>query len=258
MVSKQVDYDRIAATYDRRFVTGDTRGVAEALSALAQGLAPARILEAGCGTGRWLAALRPLGGRLYGLDLSAGMLERAQQRQRLRRLIRGRAGQLPFPAAAFDLVYCVNAIHHFRSPRDFVFEARRLLRPGGALAVGTMDPRQLRNRWYVYEYFSGTYETDVARFPSWGTILDWMAAAGFQRVQWQPVDTIVDAKVGPAVLDDYFLKKDACSQLSLLSDEVYQAGLRRIKAALAEAKATGETVTFAVDLCLAMVVGWVD
>ena len=258
MGKKQVDYDRIAATYDRRFVGGDTRGVADALSALAQGLVPGRILEAGCGTGRWLAALQPLGGRLYGLDLSAGMLERAQQRQGLRRLVRGRAGQLPFPAAEFDLVYCVNAIHHFRSPRDFVFEARRLLRPGGALAVGTMDPRQLQSRWYVYEYFSGTYETDLARFPSWGTILDWMAAAGFRRIEWQPADQIVDAKVGRAVLDDYFLKKDACSQLSLLSDEEYQAGLRRIEAALAEAEATGEPVTFAVDLFLAMVVGWVD
>jgi hypothetical protein len=121
-----------------------------------------------------------------------------------------------------------------------------------------MDPRLLQNRWYVYDYFPGTYETDLARFPSWGTLLDWMAGAGFQRVQWQPVDHIVDAKVGPAVLDDYFLKKDACSQLSLLSDEEYEAGLRRIEAALAAAEAAGETVTFAVDLFLAMVIGWVD
>jgi ubiquinone/menaquinone biosynthesis C-methylase UbiE len=258
MGGKKVDYDQIAATYDRRFAMGDTGSVADGLLNLVQGLAPARILEAGCGTGRWLAALRPLGSRLYGLDLSAGMLERAQQRKGLRRLVRGRAGCLPFPAAEFDLVYCVNAIHHFESPRDFVFEARRLLRPGGALAVGTMDPRQLRDRWYVYEYFAGTYETDLARFPSWGTILDWMAAAGFQRIQWQPVDQIVDAKVGCAVLDDYFLKKEACSQLTLLSDEEYQAGLHRIQAALAAAEARGETITFPVDLFLAMVVGWVD
>jgi ubiquinone/menaquinone biosynthesis C-methylase UbiE len=258
MDRKQVDYDRIAASYDRRFATGDTRGVADALLALAHGLAPARILEAGCGTGRWLAALRPVGSRLYGLDLSAGMLARARQRQGLRHLVRGRAGRLPFPAAGFDLVYCVNAIHHFESAHGFVSEARRLLRPGGALAVGTMDPRQLRDRWYVYEYFAGTYETDLARFPSWGTIVDWMAAAGFQRIQWQPVDQIVDAKAGRAVLDDYFLKKDSCSQLALLSDEEYQAGLGRIEAALEAAEAAGETATFAVDLFLAMVVGWVD
>ena len=258
MGRKQVDYDQIAATYDRRFATGDTGGVADALLNLGRGLAPACILEVGCGTGRWLAALRPLGSRLYGLDLSAGMLGRARQRPGLRRLVRGRAGRLPFPASEFDLVYCVNAIHHFESARDFVFEARRLLRPGGALAVGTMDPRQLRGRWYVYDYFAGTYETDLARFPAWGTIVDWMAAAGFQKIQWQPVDQIVDAKIGRAVLNDYFLRKDACSQLSLPSEEEYQAGLGRIEADLADAQAAGQTITFAVDLFLAMVVGWVD
>ncbi|MCL7452568.1 MAG: class I SAM-dependent methyltransferase [Anaerolineae bacterium] len=256
MDTKQVDYDRIAAGYDRRFVMGDTQGVAEALSALAQGLSARRILEAGCGTGRWLVALRPITRRVNGLDLSAGMLGRARQREDLRRLVRGRASRLPFSTAQFDLVYCVNALHHFQSPRGFVHEARRLLRPGGALAVATMDPRLLRERWYVYEYFRGTYETDVARFPSWGTILDWMAGAGFERIQWQPVEQVVDEKAGRAVLDDYFLEKDACSQLSLLSDEEYAAGLRRIEAAVAGAEARGETATFAVDLFFAMVIGW--
>ncbi|MGC9333028.1 MAG: class I SAM-dependent methyltransferase, partial [Anaerolineae bacterium] len=136
MGAKQVDYDRIAATYDRRFVAGDTRGVARALSALAQGLGPAQILEVGCGTGHWLAALQSITGRLYGLDLSAGMLGRAQQRPALKRLVRGQARRLPFSDAQFGLVYCVNALHHFQSPRGFVSEAQRLLAPGGALAVG--------------------------------------------------------------------------------------------------------------------------
>lgn len=258
MGANQVDYDRIAVTYDRRFVAGDTRGVAQALSILAQGLAPARILEVGCGTGHWLAALQPVTGRLYGLDLSAGMLDRARQRPALKHLVRGRARRLPFSDAEFGLVYCVNALHHFQSPRDFVFEARRLIAPGGALAVGMNDPRSMHGRWYVYDYFPGTYETDLARFPSWGTVLDWMADAGFQRVQWQPVDRVVEHKVGRQVLDDHFLQKDACSQLSLLSDEDYAAGLRHIQAALDAAEAAGETVTFAVDLLLALVIGWVD
>ncbi|MGC9333029.1 MAG: hypothetical protein ACP5JJ_02705, partial [Anaerolineae bacterium] len=120
------------------------------------------------------------------------------------------------------------------------------------------DPRSMHGRWYVYDYFTGTYETDLARFPSWGTVLDWMADAGFQRVQWQPIDRVFAHKVGRAVLDDHFLQKDACSQLSLLSDEEYAAGLRRIHAALDAAEAAGETVTFAVDLLMALVIGWVD
>ncbi|MEJ2209772.1 MAG: methyltransferase domain-containing protein, partial [Anaerolineae bacterium] len=69
-----VDYDRVAPGYNRRFVGGGTRGVGLALGALAGELRPGCILEVGCGTGHWLAGLAAAGRRLYGLDLSAGML----------------------------------------------------------------------------------------------------------------------------------------------------------------------------------------
>jgi hypothetical protein len=46
--------------------------------------------------------------------------------------------------------------------------------------------------------------------------------------------------VGDAVFDNYFLQKDSSSQLILLSDEAYQAGLARMRARIAEAKARGE------------------
>jgi ubiquinone/menaquinone biosynthesis C-methylase UbiE len=252
MSNIQVDYDRIASSYNIRFADGGLRGVAAALRAVAQGLGTARILEAGCGTGHWLASLDTLTGRLYGLDLSAGMLAQAQRRPERLRLARGRAGQLPFPDASFDLVCCINALHHFQRPRDFVFEARRLLRPGGVLAVAGMDPRRLRDRWYVYDYFEGTYETDLARFPSWGMVLDWLVAAGFERVEWKPVEQILDQKMGRAIFADLFVQKHACSQLALLSDEAYAAGLERIEAALVAAEARGETLTFHTDLLLAM------
>ena len=170
--------------------------------------------------------------------------------------MRGRAGQLPFPAASFDLVYCVNAIHHFQQRRAFIAEARRLLRPGGAFADVGMDPRAHRHRWYVYDYFAGIYDVDLARFPSWGTTVDWMTAAGFERVEWQIVQQIVDHKVGREVLADPFLEKDAASQLSLLSNEAYAAGLRRIEDALDAAEAVGDTPIFPTDLLIAMVVGW--
>jgi SAM-dependent methyltransferase len=257
MSSNQVDYDRIAPSYNLRFTSGGVEGVAGVLRALAEAQGARQILEVGCGTGHWLTGLHGLTGRLYGLDLSAGMLAQAQQRPEPLHLARGRAGQLPFPEASFDLVYCVNAIHHFQRQRDFVAEARRLLRPGGVLAVAGTDPRFLRDRWYIYDYFEGTYETDLARFPSWGTVLDWLVAAGFERIEWQPVEQIRDHKVGRAILADPFLRKDACSQLALLSDEAYAAGLERIEAALAAAGAQGETLTFSTDLLLAMITGWV-
>jgi SAM-dependent methyltransferase len=225
---------------------------------LARELNAERILEVGCGTGRWLADLRPVTEDLYGLDLSAGMLHRAGRRDEGLGLVRGRAGRLPWPACCFDLLYCVNAIHHFDSQKGFVLEARRLLRPGGALAVIGTDPRRLRDRWYVYQYFDGTFEADLNRFPSWGLVLDWMATAGFARAEWRSVERIEDRKRGREVLDDPFLRKDSASQLALLSDEQYAAGLRRIRSAVAAAEEAGETLIFPVDILRRMLVGWVS
>ncbi len=275
MSRPRVDYDRISSSYDRRFADSGTPGVGAALQVLAGVLGAERILEVGCGTGHWLAGLgsvhlppaglglsqsrlsssRPTSPCLYGLDLSAGMLGQARQRQRPLHLVRGRAGRLPFPDACFDLVYCVNALHHFDAPLAFVHEAWRLLRPEGALAIVGADPRTRQDRWYVYDYFPGTYEADLDRFPSWDTVWDWMAGAGFDHVAWQPVEAIHDTKMGRPVLDDPFLQKDAVSQLSLLSDEAYRAGLRRIEAALAAAEAAGECLAFATDITVAMVSG---
>ena len=258
MAEPRVDYDRIAPGYNRRFAVGGTPGVAAGLRALARDLAADRhtlsILEVGCGTGHWLASLEG-GHRLHGLDLSAGMLRQARQRPVALELVRGRAGRLPFAAASFDLVYCVNALHHFEDRHGFVVEARRLLRAGGALAVVGMDPRRARAGWYVYDYFPGTYEADLARFPSWGVVADWMIAAGFGPLAWQTVEEIHDAKHGRAVLRDPFLAQDSTSQLTLLSDEAYAAGLARIEAALAAAEGAGETLTFPTDLALDMLAG---
>lgn len=251
-----VDYDRIAPGYNRRFAVGGTPGVAAALRSLVQALTPEpgplSILEVGCGTGHWLAGLDG-GHRLCGLDLSAGMLYQARGLTMALHLVRGRAGRLPFPEAAFDLVYCVNALHHFEDRPAFAGEARRLLRPGGAVAVIGMDPR--RASWYLYDFFPGTHEADLARFPSWGTLADWMIAAGFDALSWQTVEEIRAAMHGRAVLNDPFLGKDATSQLTLLDDRAYAAGLERIETALAAAEGAGETLTFATDLTLDMLVG---
>lgn len=256
MADKQVDYDRIATGYDRRFVgASEQRRTAEALLALAETRGAEQILEVGCGTGYWLASLYPATNQLYGLDLSAGMLAQARWREERLTLTRGKACRLPFADACADLVYCVNAIHHFQRKRDFVHEARRLLRPGGTLAVVGMDPRAHRHHWYIYDYFVGTYETDLDRFPSWGMVMDWMIEAGFQSIEWRIVELITAHKVGREVLSDPFLQKDACSQLTLLTDEAYAAGLRRIGAALAEAEAQGAPITFPTDLWQAMLVG---
>ncbi len=253
---QRVDYDRVAPTYQRRFEKDRPRPTASALRALTRETGAGRVLEVGCGTGYWLVGLRSAADQLYGLDYSAGMLVQANVGCEKLLLVQGRAGQLPFAGASFDLVYCVNAIHHFDHPRAFVFEAERLLRPGGSLAIVGMDPRAHRHKWYIYDYFDGTYDVDLGRFPPWRTVMDWMMSAGYREVELRPVERIEDHKQGQEVLEDPFLRKDATSQLSLQSDEAYATGLARIRAALAAAEAAAKNLLFPVDISLQMLVGW--
>jgi ubiquinone/menaquinone biosynthesis C-methylase UbiE len=252
-MSKHVDYDRIAPSYNQRYGENRRSGTATALISLVCDLQAERVLEVGCGTGHWLAELKPHVPDVFGLDLSTGMLRQARETGPTG-LVRGRGGMLGLAPDSLDLVYCVNAIHHFAQPRAFVAEARRLLRPGGVLAVIGMDPRA-EPEWYVFHYFDEVYETDLERFPSWGTIVDWMVASGFSDIACRVVDRYTDPKFGRAVLDDPFLKKDSCSQLALLSDDAYARGVRRIEAALDEAETAGIELVFQVDTELEMLTG---
>jgi hypothetical protein len=120
-----------------------------------------------------------------------------------------------------------------------------------------MDPHAGRDEWYVYQYFMGTYEMDLARFPAGDTILAWMRAAGFDGVVQRLAEHILQPQVGRDVLQSHFLQKHGTSQLTLLTDEAYAAGLGRIEAALNKAEAAAERLVFLVDISLMLFTGQV-
>lgn len=255
MTSKRLNYDHLAATYDQRYMGDRQHQVAQALLALLHDPEDARLLEVGCGTGRWLADFAAARHRAYGLDFSMGMLSRARQRRAPLHLVNGRASSLPFPSASFDLVYCVNAIHHFQHPRRFIGQARRLLRPGAPLAIVGMDPHDHPGQWYVYDYFQGTLQRDLQRFPATHRLIEWMTDFGFRDLTWQPVYRIRNHFLGAQVLQHPFLRKHACSQLALLTDQAYASGLRRIQRAIDQAGARGEQAEFRDQILIGMVTG---
>jgi SAM-dependent methyltransferase len=106
-----------------------------------------RILDVGCGFGGTLQSLdeRLSAVDLVGLNIDARQLERARREVRPRpgnrvELVEGDACQLPFPEASFDLVLAVECAFHFDSRARFLAEARRVLRPGGRLALSDFVP----------------------------------------------------------------------------------------------------------------------
>ena len=254
---RRVDYNDVAATFDARYAyyAGPAQGIGAALSGLARDFRARRILEVGCGTGHWLHVLASSCSRICGLDPSLGMLRKAAAPHPTIALVAGVANALPWRPESFDLVFCVNAFHHFDDLSEFVGGASRLLAPEGALAVMGMDPHAGGDHLYLYDYFPGTYETDLARYPSSGTIMDWMIRAGFSRVEWRVVETVRATGTGRRMLGESMLQKNATSQLTLLSDEEYESGLARIRGAIERAEAAGEEQLFPVDISFHMVVG---
>ena len=112
------------------------RGRRHVIRAVLDGLdlAPgARILDAGCGSGRMLDELADYG-RVAGVDLSRDAV--ALARRRGHRDVRlGRIEQLPFATQAFDLVTCLDVVEHTPDDRRTFAELRRVTRPGGRLVV---------------------------------------------------------------------------------------------------------------------------
>ncbi len=91
-------------------------------------------LDVGCGDGRLGAQLRA--GAVVGADVSEAALERA--RARLARVVRIEPDEpLPFEDGSFDLVLCAETLEHVRDVQLLLSELRRVLRPGGTLAVTT-------------------------------------------------------------------------------------------------------------------------
>lgn len=249
-----VNYDEIAATYDRRYAVDPLGDIAVALEEVATARGAQSVLEVGCGTGRWLESLTDLPGQAFGLDASMGMLRRAQERECRLRLVCGRAERLPLAEEHFDFLFVVNALHHFGAQRRFVARARELLRPGGALALVGFDPRAHPD-WYIYQCFDGTYALDVARMPSLATLRGWLREAGFESVDQRVVAQVDLRRRGREILDDPFLQKEGTSELALLSDEAYQAGLSRIRAAIEAAERDGEQAPFIAQIDFVMTTG---
>jgi ubiquinone/menaquinone biosynthesis C-methylase UbiE len=131
------EYQRLAARYDRRWAFYIAATARETLRRLPPG-PPGRLLDVGCGTGAFLAALAAARGPegLAGVDLAPAML--AVARGRLPAAVAlevASADALPFADASFDTLTSLSAFHYFRRPEAALAEMRRVLRPGGALVL---------------------------------------------------------------------------------------------------------------------------
>ena len=100
-----------------------------------------RVLDVGCGEGRTLEQLRDLDWQVEGVDFDPGAVHSAAARGIAIRL--GTLADQHFSDMSFEAVVHQHVIEHVPDPAEFLAECRRLLNPGGRLALVTPNADSL-------------------------------------------------------------------------------------------------------------------
>ncbi|MFB7629843.1 class I SAM-dependent methyltransferase [Streptomyces sp. NPDC056149] len=184
------DHDSFAEAYSALNETSLLNAYYErpAMLSLAGDVAGRRILDAGCGSGPLLAALRDRGALVTGIDSSAGMVELARRRLGADAALHvaDLSDPLPFTNGAFDAVLASLVLHYLEDWGPTLAEMRRVLRPGGRLIASVQHPFVD----YAIQDPRPDYSATTSYTDDWATLVGQTAPMTFWR---RPLHAMTDA-----------------------------------------------------------------
>jgi ubiquinone/menaquinone biosynthesis C-methylase UbiE len=131
-------YDGIADWYDAEFQPAPLESETWDMLTRLLGNANGSLLDIGCGTGSYSAALAERGWDVTGVDVSADMLRRAKARGV--RTVQADASSLPFEDSSFDAAVSIFTSTDVDDLEAVVREVVRVLRPGAPLVHLSVHP----------------------------------------------------------------------------------------------------------------------
>ena len=196
-------FDRIAPVYDamNRVMTAGLDRRWRTLTARAVVRRGDSVLDACCGTGDLALADLAAGGRVVGVDFSERMLERARRKADAVEWVRADAQALPFADGSFDAATVGFGVRNLDDLEHGLRELRRVLRPGGRLAILEItQPRGVLAPFYrvwfdrlvpllgkalpggsAYTYLPAS----VRRFPAAEELAELLRSCGFTAVSYR-------------------------------------------------------------------------
>ncbi len=116
---------------------------------------PGRVLDIGCGSGRFLYQMRSKGWGVFGVEPSKAASE-AGKRLGALDIFNGNLIEAGFPHDYFDYIRLNHSFEHIANPNEVLDEIRRLLRPGGKLLIGVPNIESLNARFFrAYWWYLG-------------------------------------------------------------------------------------------------------
>ena len=148
----------------------------------------ARVLDVGCGSGWFSAALAAAGFETVGIDVAGEAIRRARARcPELEFQIVGEDGELPFAPGSFDAAWLGELLEHVQDCLGVLAAVERVLRPGGQLIATTPDHgRLLRLRLGLRRRaFERHFEprSDHVRFFTRRTLRELLDAADYREIE---------------------------------------------------------------------------
>ncbi len=185
-----------------------------------------RVLEVGAGTCEDADEFgRATGATVIAVDLAAEMLEAREWGPALR--VRANALQLPLAAHSVDAAFAINLIHVIADRALLLNELRRVLVPGGRVALPLTSHAQLAQR-SLNRFFPGLLAIELRRYPTVEAVLELLARAGFAGGQ------CVDVDLGRVPLGNNYVRRvrsGIISGLDLLPPDEKARGLQALETA---------------------------